>query len=220
MTGMAHDSGRTMLTSLPDFTHEQSAWAAGFRSVAGVDEAGRGPLAGPVVAAAVILNPGALPEGLNDSKKISEARRETLFAEICATSAVGIASAPLSIIEERNIRGATLWAMRHAVAALPWQTDFVLVDGRDVPKALPCRSAPLIGGDGVSLSIAAASIVAKVTRDRMCATMHTDSPAHGFSVHKGYGTAHHLAALNSEGPCVHHRRDFGPVARLIAAAKA
>lgn len=199
----------------PDFSHEQMLMARGARFVAGVDEAGRGPLAGPVVVAAVRLDPNRIPEGLNDSKKLTAEDRETLFEQIVATADVAIVSAPPSDILALNIRGATLAAMARAVRALPRQVHRVLVDGRDVPPGLPCPGLALIGGDGRSVSIAAASIVAKVTRDRMCQIMDCDAPHFGFGGHKGYGTAAHLAALDRHGPCRHHREEFAPVAALL-----
>jgi len=203
---------------VPDFSHEQMLLDRGARYVAGVDEAGRGPLAGPVVVAAVRLDPENIPEGLNDSKKLTAERRDALFDAIMASADVAIVSAPPGDIFTHNIRGATLAAMARAVAALPRPVDRALVDGRDVPPALPCPGLALIGGDGRSVSIAAASIIAKVTRDRMCAIMDCDAPQFGFSGHKGYGTAAHLAALNLHGPCRHHRRDFAPVAALLVRA--
>lgn len=199
----------------PDFSHEQMLMARGARVVVGVDEAGRGPLAGPVVVAAVRLDPQRIPQGLDDSKKLTAERREALYAEIMASSEVAIATAPPDTILALNIRGATLAAMARAVLALPTPADRVLVDGRDVPAGLPCPGLALVGGDGRSVSIAAASIVAKVTRDRMCTIMDCDAPGFGFAGHKGYGTAAHLAALQAHGPCRHHRRDFAPVAALL-----
>ncbi len=199
----------------PDFSHEQMLMARGARFVAGVDEAGRGPLAGPVVVAAVRLDPNRIPSGLNDSKKLSADRRNALYDEIMASADVAIVSAPPSDILNLNIRGATLAAMARAVRALPHAVDRVLVDGRDVPPELPCPGIALIGGDGRSVSIAAASIVAKVTRDRMCEIMDCDAPFFGFSGHKGYGTAAHLLALGQHGPCRHHREAFAPVAALM-----
>lgn len=199
----------------PDFSHEEMLLARGARFVAGVDEAGRGPLAGPVVVAAVRLDPDNIPAGLNDSKKLSAERRDALYDAILASAQVAIVSAPPGDIFTRNIRGATLAAMARAVAALPCPVDRALVDGRDVPPELPCPGIALIGGDGRSVSIAAASIIAKVTRDRMCAIMDCDAPQFGFLGHKGYGTAAHLAALNLHGPSRHHRRDFAPVAALL-----
>jgi ribonuclease HII len=198
----------------PDLSLECMAMARGARIVAGVDEVGRGPLAGPVVVAAVVLDPALVPQGLNDSKKLSEKKREMLYEQIVAQAlAVSVAMAPPSIIAERNIRGATLWAMRRAVMTLAVHPDHVLVDGRDVPPGLPASGEAVIGGDGRSVSIAAASIVAKVTRDRLCAIMDCDAPGFGFVSHKGYGTAEHLNALFAHGPCRHHRAEFAPVAQ-------
>ncbi|MCB9993315.1 MAG: ribonuclease HII [Hyphomicrobiaceae bacterium] len=200
---------------MPDFSNEQRLFALGRPIIAGVDEAGRGPLAGPVVAAAVVLDPASIPDGLDDSKALSARRREQLFAEIAATSALCVIAAPPSVIERLNIRGATLWAMRAAVAGLPSIPDHALIDGRDVPPDLVCPATALVGGDGLSLSIAAASIVAKVTRDRMCAQMELDAPGYGMGQHKGYGSAGHLEALQRLGPSIHHRCDFAPVRRLV-----
>ncbi|MVT00541.1 ribonuclease HII [Devosia marina] len=202
-------------SGFPDFSHEEMLLARGARYVAGVDEAGRGPLAGPVVVAAVRLDPDSIPEGLNDSKKLSAERRDALYDAIMGSAQVAIVSAPPGDIFTRNIRGATLAAMARAVAALPCPVDRALIDGRDVPPELPCPGIALIGGDRRSVSIAAASIVAKVTRDRMCAIMDCDAPQFGFSGHKGYGTVAHLAALQLHGPSRHHRRDFAPVAALL-----
>ncbi|WP_052726208.1 ribonuclease HII [Devosia epidermidihirudinis] len=196
----------------PDYSHELALQARGARLVAGVDEAGRGPLAGPVVVSAVVLNPAHIPQGLNDSKKLNEDQREALFEQIVACASVSVVVAPPSIILSHNIRGATLWAMTQAVRGLSLLPDRVLVDGRDVPMGLPCEGLALIGGDGRSVSIAAASIVAKVTRDRMCAIMDCDAPHFGFAGHKGYGTPQHLRALTEHGPCRHHREAFAPVA--------
>ena len=199
----------------PDFSHEEMLIARGARLVAGVDEAGRGPLAGPVVVAAVRLDPENIPEGLNDSKKLTAEKRDALFEAIMASAEVAVVSAPPTDILALNIRGATLAAMARAVRALPRPVDRVLVDGRDVPPGLPCPGLALIGGDGRSVSIAAASIVAKVVRDRMCEIMDCDAPHFGFAGHKGYGTAAHLAALDLHGPCRHHREEFAPVAALL-----
>jgi len=195
----------------PDLFHERAAIAAGARIVAGVDEAGRGPLAGPVVVAAVVLDHAAVPQGLDDSKKLTAERREELFAQIVASATVSVVAAPPAVIATLNIRGATLWAMRQAVITLSCIPDHVLVDGRDVPEQLPMRGQAIIDGDALSVSIAAASIVAKVTRDRMCQIMHRDAPLFGFAGHKGYSTPEHLAALDTHGPCRHHRADFAPV---------
>lgn len=200
--------------SAPDYSHEAELKARGARIVAGVDEAGRGPLAGPVVVAAVVLDPDAIPAGLNDSKKLNQEQREALFEHVVASAlAISVVVAPPSIILSHNIRGATLWGMAQAACGLSIRPDRVLIDGRDVPIGLPCDGMALIGGDGRSVSIAAASIVAKVTRDRMCAIMDCDAPAFGFAGHKGYGTARHMTALSEHGPCRHHREAFGPVAQ-------
>ena len=179
----------------PDFSHEEAARATGRRRVARcLDEVGRGPLAGPVVVAAVVFPDGIYPEGLNDSKKLTEKRREALFLDILALGeAAIIASAEPDIIDRLNIRGATLWAMRRAVLSLPHAADYALIDGRDVPPGLPCPAEALIKGDGRSVSIAAPpSILAKVARDRMCPVMDVDAPGYGFAGHKAYGTAVHM----------------------------
>ena len=209
--------------TVPDYSHEAALMARGARAVAGVDEAGRGPLAGPVVVSAVVLDPTCIPDGLNDSKKLSQDQRESLFEQIVASAlAISVVVVPPSIILSHNIRGATLWGMAQAACGLAIRPDRVLIDGRDVPMGLPCDGLALIGGDGRSVSIAAASIVAKVTRDRMCAIMDCDAPAFGFAGHKGYSTARHMAALSEHGPCRHHREAFAPVVearlRLVALA--
>lgn len=179
--------------------------------IAGVDEAGRGPLAGPVVVAAVVLNPDHLPNAIRDSKKMSTKQRDAAFAEVMAKArAVSVATAPPSEIDSINILRATLAAMRRAVLALPHLPDFVLIDGRDVPT-VPCQGKAVIGGDDKSLSIAAASIIAKVTRDRMMVRLDSQFPAYGFARHMGYGTAAHRAAITAHGPCVHHRFSFAPL---------
>lgn len=203
------------LFNRPDSSLEESFHAKG-KIVCGVDEAGRGPLAGPVVAAAVILNLQHVPSGLNDSKKLTEKARDRLYDEILHSGAfVGIASAPPDMIAAHNIRGATLLAMRFAVEALATAPDVALIDGRDVPPKLPCTGHALIKGDSRSLSIAAASIIAKVSRDRACAIMARDAPQFGFLKHKGYGTKQHLAALRTHGTCDHHRKDFKPIAEIL-----
>lgn len=209
---MAKSDSRKKPTQKPDFTHEQAKLDQGIKFVAGVDEVGRGPLAGPVVTAAVILDPRRIPEGLNDSKKLSPKRRDALFEQIILSGQISIAVAPPSIIDSLNIRGATLWAMRQAVLGLAIKPGHVLVDGRDIPDGLPCPADYLIGGDAKSVSIAAASIVAKVARDRMCPIMDRDHPGFSFTRHKGYGTAIHMNALSELGPTPHHRTSFAPVA--------
>jgi len=183
--------------------------------ICGVDEAGRGPLAGPVVAAAVILNRKKTPKGLNDSKQLTPEDREELFPRIMDMAvAVGVGEASVDEIDLINIRQATHLAMARAVRALAIAADFALVDGNDAP-ALPCPCDTIIDGDARSVSIAAASIIAKVTRDRMMAALHEVHPGYGWLTNKGYSTEEHLEALNRLGPCIHHRRSFAPVHRLL-----
>ncbi|MCG6116403.1 MAG: ribonuclease HII [Mesorhizobium sp.] len=195
----------------PDYSIEEERIARGARCVAGVDEAGRGPLAGPVVAAAVILDAANIPDGLNDSKQLDMAERERLFAEILRFATVCVASASAAEIDGINIRQATLLAMRRAFDGLPSPACHVLVDGRDVPPSFALRGTAVIGGDARSLSIAAASIVAKVTRDRMMTRLCAAYPVYGFSRHMGYATPTHLGALRDHGPCPFHRMTFRPI---------
>lgn len=193
---------------------ERSLRAGGFTLVAGVDEAGRGPLAGPVSAAAVILDPDRLPDGIDDSKALTPERRAELFDLVIDHAlAVGIGLATPAEIDRINIRQATFAAMRRAVRALQIEPHHVLVDGRDVPPGLPCPGRALVKGDALSLSIAAASIVAKVTRDRLMVRLDAAHPVYGFRVHKGYPTATHRAAILTHGPTPFHRMTFGTVAR-------
>lgn len=182
---------------------------------AGVDEAGRGPLAGPVFAAAVILNPSKPIAGLNDSKKLSAKRREALFDEIHDKAlCVCIAQASVQEIDAHNILRATHLAMQRAVQGLRLQPCKVWVDGNQLP-VLPMLSEAVVGGDALVPAISAASILAKVARDRWCAEIELQWPQYGFAKHKGYGTAAHLQALREHGPCELHRRTFAPVARLL-----
>lgn len=198
----------------PDFRLEREAMKHGHRLVAGTDEAGRGPLAGPVVAAAVILDPADIPDGLDDSKKLNAERRETLYGIILAKAlSICVASSGAKRIDETDIRKASLDAMRRAVFGLELRPDFLLVDGRDVPPGIACMGRAVIKGDSRSVSIAAASILAKVTRDRMMARAHLDFPAYGFALHAGYATAVHRAAIQSDGPCPLHRMSFRPLRR-------
>ncbi|MDO1581204.1 ribonuclease HII [Rhizobium oryzicola] len=196
---------------VPDFSLELIARRAGHWPVAGTDEAGRGPLAGPVVAAAVILDPDNIPDGLNDSKQLTLKQRERLFEEILATAHVSIASSGPAHIDQRNILRASLDAMRRAVAGLCVRPQIVLADGRDVPPGLECHGKAVIKGDSRSVSIAAASIIAKVTRDRMMERAHALYPAYGFANHAGYGTAQHRKAIDAEGACPLHRMSFRPL---------
>ncbi len=183
--------------------------------VAGVDEVGRGPWAGPVVAAAVILDPAFVPDGIADSKRLSAARREALFAALGEAARIGLGAASVAEIERLNILGASLLAMQRAVAALGVAPGHVLVDGDRLPP-LPCPATAVVGGDSRSLSIAAASIVAKVTRDRLMARLARRYPGFGWERNAGYGTRAHRAGLAAHGPTPHHRRGFAPIARLLA----
>lgn len=184
--------------------------------VAGVDEAGRGPWAGPVVTAAVILDPSRIPDGLTDSKVLSVRERERLFDEILEFHHVAIASASATCIDAMNIRAATLGAMSQAVGALPVTAKGILVDGRDVPSGLQAPAASLIKGDALVPAISAASVIAKVTRDRMMRFQADHYPGYGFEIHLGYGTAAHAEALNRLGACRLHRQSFRPVREVIA----
>lgn len=195
----------------PDFAFEDAARRAGFLRIAGADEAGRGPLAGPVVAAAVMFTDKHAPQGLNDSKQLSAAQREHLFDQIMASAVVAIASSSAPTIDRIDIRKASLDAMRRALLLLAIQPDFALIDGRDVPAGLHCRGKAVVKGDARSLSIAAASIVAKVTRDRMMAQAGHVFPHYGFERHAGYATAEHRAAISNAGACVLHRMSFRPL---------
>lgn len=199
---------------MPDYRYESRLLAKMSGPIAGVDEAGRGPLAGPVFAAAVILDRRRIPEGLDDSKKLSPARREALYAQIMDCTVVGLGEASVDEIDLLNIRQATHLAMARAISALARASAFALVDGND-PPALACPCETLVGGDGLSVSIAAASIVAKVTRDRLMLGLHETRPEYGWNTNMGYGTEAHLAALQRFGPCVHHRRSFAPVHKML-----
>jgi len=178
--------------------------------VAGVDEAGRGPLAGPVVAAAVILDPERIPDGINDSKVLDEDDREVLYGRIRSTSIIGVGIADVDRIDRDNILGATMWAMAQAIAQLPVTPKLAVIDGNRAPT-LNCPSRTIVKGDARCLSIAAASIIAKVTRDRLMIKLARDMPGYGFERHKGYGTAEHQAAIKRLGVTVHHRRSFRTV---------
>jgi ribonuclease HII len=200
-----------------DFSREHALHARGILLVAGVDEAGRGPLAGPVVAAAVILPAGFAPCGLDDSKKVPARRREALFGEIIREAETAWASASVEEIDRLNILAATHLAMVRALEALPRCPEHALVDGLPV-RGLPVPHTAVVGGDGLSLSIAAASIVAKVVRDRLMLEIDAAYPRYGFARHKGYGVRGHLEALRIHGPCPIHRRSFAPVGRLAGGA--
>jgi len=195
----------------PDYSFETQLMSVGTTPVAGIDEAGRGPLAGPVVVAACILDPSHIPSGLNDSKKLTAAKREALYEQILATSHASIVSVSAQTIDAINIRAATLQGMAHAVRGLAVQPAYALIDGRDVPPGLPCPGESLIKGDARSVSIAAASILAKVTRDRLMARAAEFWPGYGFERHMGYGTEAHLDAIKRLGPCPIHRLSFAPL---------
>lgn len=201
--------------SKPDFSFELAAKAQGLLHVCGIDEAGRGPWAGPVVAAAVILDPQNVPSGLNDSKKLKEDQRERLFAEIMASAKVGVGIGDVTRVDQDNVLATTLWAMAEAVRNLDEAPHYALVDGNRAPK-VSCGVQTIVSGDARSLSIAAASIIAKVTRDRIMVALDREFPGYGFARHKGYGTAFHNAALLELGPCIHHRKSFAPIAKLLA----
>lgn len=203
----------------PTFRRERAALKRGVWPVAGCDEAGRGPLAGPVVAAAVILDPRRVPRGLDDSKKLDRKVREQLYTRICATSEVAVAMAPPARIDRDNILRASLWALARAVAALPVQPKLVFVDGRD-RIAAGCDCEAVVRGDAIIASVAAASIVAKVTRDRLMRRLALAYPGYGFERHMGYAVPEHIAALARLGPTIHHRRTFAPVTVRLAGADA
>jgi ribonuclease HII len=195
----------------PTFRRERAALKRGVWPVAGCDEAGRGPLAGPVVAAAVILDPKRVPRGLDDSKKLDPETREKLYGKICASAEVAVAFAPPARIDRDNILRASLWALARAVAGLPVRPRLVFVDGRDRIDA-GCDCEAVVSGDAIIASIAAASIVAKVTRDRLMTRLGLLHPGYGFESHKGYSVPEHFDALARLGPTIHHRRSFAPVA--------
>ena len=198
----------------PSFRRERRALASGIWPVAGCDEAGRGPLAGPVVAAAVVLDPQRIPRGLNDSKKLDAAAREKLYAKICATADVAVAFGSTARIDRDNILRASLWALARAVRSLPVAPRLVFVDGRDRIDVL-CDCEAVIGGDALVVSVAAASIVAKVTRDRLMRQLGQVHPGYGFERHMGYAVPEHREALIRLGPTIHHRRSFAPVRLCI-----
>ncbi|WP_374644943.1 ribonuclease HII [Tabrizicola sp.] len=197
----------------PSFLHETDILARGIVRVVGVDEAGRGPLAGPVTAAAVRLDPARIPKGLDDSKVLPAARREVLFAEIMELAEVSVAHATVEEIDRLNILRASHLAMERAVAAL--SADHALIDGNMIPRGLACAATAIIKGDALCLSIAAASIVAKVTRDRIMVDLAQQHPGYGWETNAGYPTPDHLAALLDLGVTPWHRRSFRPVHNIL-----
>ena len=203
---------------MPDFSYEQQHPGM----VCGVDEAGRGPWAGPVVAGAAVLDAATLPDdlrrGLDDSKKLKAVKREALLERLQATPGVrlGMGIASVEEIDRLNILQATFLAMRRAVADLGAVPDFALIDGNKVPADLPCPAAAIVKGDGLSLSIAAASIVAKVSRDRMLVELDAQFPGYGWANNAGYGTKQHQDALASLGVTPHHRKSYAPVRKILS----
>ena len=200
----------------PTFRRERRALNQGIFPVAGCDEAGRGPIAGPVVAAAVILDPSRIPRGLNDSKKLDAAERERLYEKICASAQVAVAFGSVERVDRDNILRASLWALARAVKALPVRPQLVFVDG-NMKIDCGCDCQAVVSGDALVSSIAAASIVAKVTRDRLMKRLGLAHPGYGFERHMGYSVPEHFEALARLGPTIHHRRSFAPVAAKLAA---
>ncbi|WP_296427404.1 ribonuclease HII [Yoonia sp.] len=199
----------------PDFSFETAARARGFLYVAGVDEVGRGPLAGPVCAAAVILDPANIPAGLNDSKKLTAKRRDALYDLIIATANVSLGQATVAEIDAHNILRASHIAMVRAIDGLSQNADHILIDGNMVPRGLTASSQTIIKGDARSLSIAAASIVAKVWRDRHMVDLAQQYPGYGWDKNAGYPTAAHKSGLANLGVTPHHRRSFKPVHNIL-----
>ena len=202
-----------MIRITPDFSHETDVLSRGALRVVGVDEVGRGPLAGPVTACAVRLDPKRIPLGLNDSKVLTAARREALFDEIMAVAEVSVAHASVEEIDTLNILRASHLAMERAVAGL--HADHALIDGNLIPRGLACAATAIVKGDAKCLSIAAASIVAKVTRDRIMVDLAQQHPGYGWEANAGYPTPSHLRALQSLGVTPWHRRSFKPVHNIL-----
>ena len=201
--------------ALPDFEVETQLITEGYRAVAGVDEVGRGCIAGPVTAAAVILDPKNIPNGLNDSKKLSLKQREKVFSAIQEKCVFFVAHSTVSEIDQINILQASLLAMERAIAGLNINPDFVLIDGNKSPEDLSAKCKPIINGDSKSLSIAAASIVAKITRDRIMSRLDKEFPGYDWSKNAGYPTKFHKSAILNIGITPHHRRSFKPVHNIL-----
>lgn len=205
--------------AMPDFEYEKLHGAFEGKPIAGVDEVGRGPWAGPVVAAAAIVDPRTFPQSLrielDDSKKLSAKRRERLFPEILKHARVAVAEASVAEIDSMNILAASMLAMRRAISQLGIVPVHILVDGNRIPDDLPCPATPVVKGDGRCISIAAASIVAKVTRDRLMADLAKEYPHFGWEKNAGYGTAAHIEGLKKAGPTPHHRTSFAPIRSLL-----
>ena len=203
------------MTEGPDFSLERAAQERGHLRIAGVDEVGRGPLAGPVTAAAVVLDAARIPEGLNDSKRLTAKRRETLFDTIMQQAEVSIAHASVAEIDSLNILRASHLAMERAVAGLRTPPDMVLIDGNLIPRDLPVPAQAVIKGDGLSLSISAASIMAKIARDRIMWDLAQQFPGYGWETNAGYPSKSHKEALQNLGVTPHHRRSFKPVHNIL-----
>ncbi len=199
----------------PDFEFESAAHARGFARVAGVDEVGRGPLAGPVTAAAVVLDPAHIPEGLNDSKKLTKKARQRLYDEIILVADVSIAHASVEEIDDLNILRASHLAMMRALAGLKVPPDYVLIDGNMLPRDLTLPAETIIKGDARSQSISAASIMAKICRDCVMLSLAQQHPGYGWETNMGYGSKSHIAALQNLGVTPHHRRSFKPVHNML-----
>ena len=203
----------------PDFSFEADLHAKGFESIAGVDEVGRGPLAGPVTAAAVILDPNNIPTGLNDSKALSAKKRKVLYDLILQYCRVGVVHVSVEEIDRINILQASLLAMGQAIAQLDPSPSFVLIDGNRIPAGLSVPTQAIVKGDAKSVSIAAASIVAKITRDRLMSDLARQNPGYGWDKNAGYPTKEHQLALQHLGVSPHHRRSFKPVHNILCGTK-
>lgn len=217
VAGARTKPGRAVSTG-PSYAFEVAWLARGLSPIAGIDEAGRGPWAGPVVAAAVVLDPANIPDGINDSKALQGKDRERLLGEIMRWAEVGVGIADVARIDRDNILRATLWAMAQATTALPRAPLGALVDGSVAPQ-LACPVETIVGGDALSVSIAAASIVAKVTRDRMMTDLARLHPGYGWETNMGYGVPEHRAAIERMGLTPHHRRSFRPIAAALSQAR-
>lgn len=204
-----------MTKPIPDYSFEEAALRRGYTRIVGVDEVGRGPLAGPVVAAAVWLDPDHIPEGLNDSKALTAKRREALYTEIFTKADVSIASCSVEEIDDINILQASLRAMERAVVGLKVKADYVLVDGNKVPPAFGLDAEAIVKGDARSMSISAASIVAKIWRDRLMVDLAQQYPGYGWEKNAGYGTKIHMEGLRNLGVTPLHRRSFKPVHNIL-----
>ncbi len=199
----------------PDYTFEMAAHARGYTRIAGIDEVGRGPLAGPVTAAAVILDPARIPPGLNDSKKLSHKKREILYGQIMEVAEVSIAHASVEEIDEHNILRASHIAMVRALDGLKTPADYCLIDGNMIPRGLTLPAETIIKGDARSVSISAASIMAKICRDYVMLSLAQQHPGYGWETNMGYGSKRHMSALQSLGVTPHHRRSFRPVHNIL-----